>query len=139
MPGIVVGDLVAPEVVRVVCDHLVAQQHDAFGGRSGTSLAFGGRLEVEMHRDLSTMPLRRACRHHPLFDREDIYAFEDWWTRIQALIAALIEYVAAHAGAQSVAAREFAAQRQVDIRGLSHVIEGLGRMTDSGISPPPRK
>ena len=41
---------------------------------------------------------------------------------------ALIEYVTAHAGAQSAAAHQLAAQRQVDIRGLSHVIEGLGRI-----------
>jgi formylglycine-generating enzyme required for sulfatase activity len=41
---------------------------------------------------------------------------------------ALIEYVTAQAGAQSAAARQLAAQRQVDIRGLSHVIEGLGRI-----------
>jgi formylglycine-generating enzyme required for sulfatase activity len=41
---------------------------------------------------------------------------------------ALIEYVTTFAGAQSVAAHELAAQRQVDIRGLSHVIEGLGRI-----------
>jgi hypothetical protein len=41
---------------------------------------------------------------------------------------ALIEYVTTRAGAQSLVAHELAAQRQVDIRGLSHVIEGLGRI-----------
>jgi formylglycine-generating enzyme required for sulfatase activity len=41
---------------------------------------------------------------------------------------ALIEYVTTRAGAQSLVAHELAAQRQVDVRGLSHVIEGLGRI-----------
>jgi len=47
---------------------------------------------------------------------------------------ALIAYAAEHAGAQSRAAHELAGQRQVDIRGLSHVIAGLGRIVRSFVS-----
>jgi formylglycine-generating enzyme required for sulfatase activity len=47
---------------------------------------------------------------------------------------ALIAYAADHAGAQSRAAHELAGQRQVDIRGLFHVIGGLGRIVRSFVS-----
>jgi hypothetical protein len=44
---------------------------------------------------------------------------------------ALIAYAAEHAGAQSRAAHRLVGERQVDIRGLSHVIAGLGRIVRS--------
>jgi formylglycine-generating enzyme required for sulfatase activity len=47
---------------------------------------------------------------------------------------ALIAYVADHAGAQSRSAHALAGQRQVDIRGLFHVIVGLGRIVRSFVS-----
>jgi formylglycine-generating enzyme required for sulfatase activity len=47
---------------------------------------------------------------------------------------ALIAYAADHAGAQSRAAHELARQLQVDIRGLLHVIGGLGRIVRSFVS-----
>jgi formylglycine-generating enzyme required for sulfatase activity len=46
----------------------------------------------------------------------------------------LIADVTVHAGAQSLVAHELAGQRQVDIRGLFHVIEGLGRIVRSFVS-----
>jgi formylglycine-generating enzyme required for sulfatase activity len=47
---------------------------------------------------------------------------------------ALIKYVVDHAGSQSVAAHELAAERQIDIRGLSHVIEALGRIVTTFVA-----
>jgi formylglycine-generating enzyme required for sulfatase activity len=47
---------------------------------------------------------------------------------------ALIVDVTGHAAAQSIAAHQLAGQRQVDIRGLFHVIEGLGRIVRSFVS-----
>ncbi len=39
-------------------------------------MAFADRLE----------PALKACGFEPLIDRAEIYAFEDWWKRIEALI-----------------------------------------------------
>ena len=43
---------------------------------SRADLAFANRLEAEL----------KARGFEPLMDRTEIYAFEDWWARIQALI-----------------------------------------------------
>ena len=48
----------------------------AFLSYSRKDLAFADRLE----------PLLQAQGIEVLVDRSEIYAFEDWWTRIQALI-----------------------------------------------------
>src|SRR5437660_8999089 len=43
---------------------------------SRKDMAFAGRLEETL----------KARGFEPLIDREEIYAFEDWWKRIEALI-----------------------------------------------------
>src|SRR5713226_10306714 len=49
----------------------------AFVSYSRKDVAFADRLETALN----------ARGIEPLIDREDIYAFEDWWKRIEALIA----------------------------------------------------
>jgi hypothetical protein len=61
-----------------VADVQVADQPKpkVFISYSRDDIAFVDRLE----------PALRACGMEPLIDRSEIYAFEDWWKRIEALI-----------------------------------------------------
>jgi hypothetical protein len=62
-------------------------------------MAFADRLE----------PALRARGFEPLIDRAEIYAFEDWWSRIEELIAqadTVVFVLSAHAVASDVCRRE---------------------------------
>jgi WD40 repeat protein len=54
-----------------------AEKAKVFISYSRKDLAFADRLDTAL----------RARGFEPLIDRSEIYAFEDWWKRIQALIA----------------------------------------------------
>lgn len=54
-----------------------AAETKVFISYSRKNIAFAGRLEAAL----------KAHGFEPLIDRTEIYAFEDWWKRIQALIA----------------------------------------------------
>jgi TIR domain/LrgB-like family len=68
---------------------------------SRKDMAFADRLEAAL----------RARGFEPLIDRTEIYAFEEWWKRIQALIAradTVVFVISPHALASDVALKEVA-------------------------------
>src|SRR5215472_13502213 len=68
---------------------------------SRKDMAFAGRLEAAL----------KARGFEPLIDRTDIYAFEKWWERIEALIAradTVVFVLSPNAIASDVALREVA-------------------------------
>jgi hypothetical protein len=68
---------------------------------SRSDMAFAGRLEAAL----------KACGFEPLIDRAEIYAFEDWWKRIEALIVQA-DTIAFVLSPESVASR--ICQKEVD-------------------------
>ena len=54
-----------------------AHKAKIFISYSRKDMAFADRLDAAL----------KALGFEPLIDREEIYAFEDWWKRLQALIA----------------------------------------------------
>ena len=54
-----------------------ARKAKVFISYSRKDMAFADRLEAAL----------KARGFEPLIDRTDIYAFEEWWKRIEALIA----------------------------------------------------
>ena len=63
-------------VEKVGSVHEVEPKATVFISYSRKDMAFADRLDVAL----------KARGFEPLIDREEIYAFEDWWKRLQALI-----------------------------------------------------
>src|SRR5258708_1577654 len=62
---------------KVESTHEVEPKARVFISYSRKDMAFADRLEAAI----------RARGFEPLIDRSEIYAFEDWWKRIEALIS----------------------------------------------------
>src|ERR1700726_4523093 len=66
-----------PEVRRIAGRREEVPKTKVFISYSRKNMAFADRLEAAL----------KARGFEPLIDRTEIYAFEEWWKRIQALIA----------------------------------------------------
>jgi hypothetical protein len=78
----------------------------AFISYSRKDMVFADRLEAAL----------KARGFEPLIDRTDIYAFEQWWERIEALIAradTVVFVLSPDAVASDVALKEVACWRRV--------------------------
>ena len=62
---------------KIVSAHGAGPKAKIFISYSRKDMAFADRLEAAL----------KARGFEPLIDRTEIYAFEDWWIRIEALIS----------------------------------------------------
>jgi hypothetical protein len=96
---------------------------------SRKDMAFADRLEVAL----------KARGFEPLIDRTEIYAFEDWWKRIEALIAradTLVFVISPDAVASDVATKEVAYAASLNKR-LAPIV--CRRVTDYALPDPLRR
>jgi WD40 repeat protein len=101
-----------------------APKAKVFISYSRQDIAFADRLAAEL----------KARRYEPLIDRTEIYAFEDWWTRIQVLIArsdTVIFVLSPDAVASDICAKEVAFAASLNKRFAPVVC----RRTDDGAVP----
>src|SRR5215831_7950083 len=71
----------------------------------------------------------RGRGFEPLIDRTDIYAFQQWWDRIQALIGradTVVFVISSDAVASEIALKEIAEADARRLLSTSHAIFGMG-------------
>jgi hypothetical protein len=100
-----------------------------FVSYSRKDMAFAGRLEAAL----------KARGFEPLIDRTEIYAFEDWWRRIQTLIASadtIVFVLSPDAVSSDVALKEVAHARELNKRFAPIVCR---RVEDAAVPEPLRR